>query len=158
MRFTVWLSQYSRWRPRSRPVKSSSSPMIKFVFASVVRVMALSALTALSPLDGRYHAKVAPLRALFSESGLIRFRVLLEVEWLKALAAERAIAEVAPFSSATVRQLDELVSRFSESDATAVQAIEAHTNHASKAIEYFLKDRLAGYAGISVAPGFTHFA
>jgi adenylosuccinate lyase len=120
--------------------------------------MALSALTALSPLDGRYHAKVAPLRALFSEYGLIRFRVSVEVEWLKALAAERAIPEVPPFSSSTLNELDELVNRFDESDAAAVKSIEAHTNHDVKAVEYFLKDRLATNEEISRAAEFIHFA
>src|SRR4051812_22165252 len=106
--------------------------------------MSLSPLTALSPLDGRYHGKVAPLRALFSEYALIRFRVLLEIEWLKALAAESGISEVPAFSAATVKQLEELVSHFSESDAAHVKALEARTNHDVKAIEYFLKERLQG--------------
>ena len=120
--------------------------------------MALSALTALSPLDGRYHAKVAPLRTLFSEYGLIRFRVLIEVEWLKALAAEHAIPEVPSFSSSTITELDQLVNRFSESDAAAVKAIESHTNHDVKAVEYFLRDRLAANAEVSRAVEFIHFA
>src|SRR3954466_16123596 len=101
-----------------------------------------SALTALSPLDGRYAAKVAPLRSLFSEYALIRFRVLVEVEWLKALAADRAIPEVPAFSPATITALDALVNAFSAEDGAAVKTIEARTNHDVKAIEYFLKDRL----------------
>src|SRR5688572_32337035 len=99
-------------------------------------ISSLTPLTALSPLDGRYAAKVAPLRALFSEYALIRFRVLVEVEWLKALAAEPKIAEVKAFSPATVKALDTLASGFSESDGDAVKAIEARTNHDVKAIEY----------------------
>ena len=120
--------------------------------------MAFSALTALSPLDGRYQSKVAPLRALFSEYALIRFRVLVEVEWLKALAAEAAIPEVPAFSAATVRALDTLVSGFSESDGDAVKTIEERTNHDVKAIEYFLKDRLGGNDEITRVSEFIHFA
>src|SRR4051794_10251327 len=99
--------------------------------------MPLSPLTALSPLDGRYHSKVAALRELFSEYALIRFRVLVEMEWLKALAAETGISEVPAFSAATVKQIDELASRFSEADAARVKAIEERTIHDVKAIEYF---------------------
>ncbi|HUP93904.1 MAG TPA: adenylosuccinate lyase [Burkholderiales bacterium] len=120
--------------------------------------MAFSALTALSPLDGRYQSKVAPLRALFSEYALIRFRVQVEVEWLKALAAEAAIPEVPAFSAATVRALDALVSGFSEADGAAVKAIEERTNHDVKAIEYFLKDRLGGNDEITRVSEFIHFA
>jgi adenylosuccinate lyase len=116
------------------------------------------ALTALSPLDGRYHARVAPLRALFSEYALIRFRVRVEVEWLKALAAEPRIAEVKRFSHATLAQLDALLERFGEAEAEAVKAIEARTNHDVKAIEYFLKDRLAGNEEIARVAEFIHFA
>ena len=120
--------------------------------------MAPSPLTALSPLDGRYSSKVEPLRHFFSELGLIRYRVEIEVEWLKALAAERAIREVPKFSAATVRDLDALVSRFSEEDGAAVKAIEARTNHDVKAIEYFLKDRLAGNSEVAKVAEFIHFA
>ena len=120
--------------------------------------MPLSALTALSPLDGRYASKVAALRPLFSEYGLIRFRLQIEVEWLKALAAEPAIAEVPAFSAPTVSALDALVRNFSESDAEAIKAIEARTNHDVKAIEYFLKERLAGNAEIARVAEFIHFA
>jgi adenylosuccinate lyase len=120
--------------------------------------MPLSALTALSPLDGRYAAKVAPLRELFSEYALIRFRVVVEIAWLKALAAESAIAEVPAFSAATIKQLDQIVSGFSEADGEAVKAIEARTNHDVKAIEYFLKERLAGNEEIARVTEFIHFA
>jgi adenylosuccinate lyase len=116
------------------------------------------ALTALSPLDGRYRAKVAPLRDLFSEYALIRFRVRVEVEWLKALAAEPRIVEVKRFSQSTVAQLDALVERFGEADAEAVKAIEARTNHDVKAIEYFLKDRFGGNEEIARVAEFIHFA
>ena len=120
--------------------------------------MNLSSLTALSPLDGRYQSKVAPLRALFSEWALIRFRVQVEVEWLKALAGEPTLAEIPPFSSATIAELDSLVTNFSEADGTAVKAIEATTNHDVKAVEYFLKDRLANNAEVVKASEFIHFA
>ena len=118
----------------------------------------LSPLTALSPLDGRYHAKVAPLRELFSEYALIRFRVLVEAEWLKALAAESAIAEVPPFSAATIAELDRLTAGFSEADGAAIKKIEERTNHDVKAIEYFLKERLAGNKEIARVSEFVHFA
>jgi len=117
-----------------------------------------SALTALSPLDGRYEGKVAPLRELFSEYALIRFRVLVEVQWLKTLAAEPAIPEVPPFSVETVAALDKLLSGFTEADAARVKALEAETNHDVKAIEYFLKEKLGGNAEIARVAEFIHFA
>ena len=120
--------------------------------------MPLSPLTALSPLDGRYQSRVAPLRELFSEYALIRFRVLVEVEWLKALAAEPSIPEVPPFSPATLRELDTVVTAFSEADGSAVKAIEARINHDVKAVEYFLKERLSGNAEIESVAEFIHFA
>ncbi|MDP1716819.1 MAG: lyase family protein, partial [Burkholderiales bacterium] len=120
--------------------------------------MALTPLTALSPLDGRYHGKVAALRDYFSEFALIRYRVLVEVEWLKALANENAIAEVPPFSAATTAALDALAAGFSEADGEAVKAIEAKTNHDVKAIEYCLKVKFAGNAEISKVAEFIHFA
>ncbi len=120
--------------------------------------MTLSALTALSPLDGRYQSKVAALRPLFSEYALIRFRLLVEIEWLKALAAEASIREVPAFSPATISALDALARNFSETDAEAIKAIEARTNHDVKAIEYFLKERLAGNAEIDRVAEFIHFA
>ncbi len=118
----------------------------------------LTPLTALSPLDGRYQSKVAPLRALFSEWALIRFRVKVEVEWLKALAAEPVLAEVPPFSAATLAALATLVDNFSAADGAAVKAIEATTNHDVKAVEYFLKERLAGNAEVVKVSEFIHFA
>ena len=121
-------------------------------------IMALSPLTALSPLDGRYSSKVKPLRPYFSELGLIRYRVLVEVEWLKALAAEPAIKEVPKFSAATLKALDAVVSGFSEANGAKVKTIEARTNHDVKAIEYFLKERLAGNAQVAKVAEFIHFA
>jgi adenylosuccinate lyase len=119
----------------------------------------LSPLTALSPLDGRYHAKVAELRAHFSEHGLIRHRLRVEVAWLKALAAEPALAEIAPFSPATVAELDDAVASFDTDDSAAIKAREAAINHDVKALEYWLKkDRLGHNAEVMKAAEFIHFA
>ncbi len=120
--------------------------------------MATTPLTALSPLDGRYHNKLEALAAIFSELGLIRLRVLVEVEWLKALSREKAIPEVPEFSPKTILQLDAAVLNFSESDGERVKAIEAETNHDVKAIEYFLKERLKDNAEVTKAAEFVHFA
>ena len=120
--------------------------------------MALTPLTALSPLDGRYSTKVEPLRQHFSELGLIRYRVQVEVEWLKVLAAEPAIKEIPAFSAAALEQLDAIVSDFSEADGAAVKTIEARTNHDVKAIEYFLKEKLGANAEIAKVAEFIHFA
>ena len=117
----------------------------------------LSALTALSPLDGRYADKLVPLRAYFSEFGLIRNRLRVEVEWLKTLAALPELTEIAPFSSATLDQLDAVISGFSLADADAIKAIEARTRHDVKAMEYWLKERLAGNAEVLAASEFIHF-
>ncbi len=120
--------------------------------------MALSPLTALSPLDGRYSGKVEPLRLFFSEFGLIRLRVRIEVEWLKALAAEPKIREVPRFSATTLKRLDAIVDEFSEADGVAVKTIEARTNHDVKAIEYFLKKRLGANREVARVAEFIHFA
>jgi adenylosuccinate lyase len=120
--------------------------------------MSLSALTALSPLDGRYAAKVEPLRDHFSEFGLFRNRIRVEIEWLKALAAASDIAEVAAFSPATVAELDAAIAGFSVADAEAVKAIEARTNHDVKAVEYWLKDRFKTNPEVMRVAEFIHFA
>jgi len=120
--------------------------------------MLLSPLTALSPLDGRYHDKLSPLRDAFSELALIRNRVAVEIEWLKALAREPAIVEVAPFSPATARTLDALVGGFSEADGQAVKKIEGKINHDVKAVEYFMRERLADNREVMKAAEFIHFA
>ncbi|HEX8989746.1 MAG TPA: adenylosuccinate lyase [Rhodocyclaceae bacterium] len=119
--------------------------------------MDFTALTALSPLDGRYAAKVEPLRAHFSEFGLMRNRVRVEVEWLKALAAAPEIAEVPAFSSDTVAELDLVVSGFAVSDAAAIKSIEARTNHDVKAVEYWLKDRFQNNPEVMRSSEFIHF-
>jgi adenylosuccinate lyase len=117
-----------------------------------------SPLTALSPLDGRYHGKVAALRPCFSEYALIRYRVQIEIEWFKALSREAAISEVPVFSASTIAQLDALVTNFSEADAEAVKIIEGRTNHDVKAIEYWLKQCLMQNAEVAAAVEFIHFA
>ncbi len=118
----------------------------------------LTKLHALSPLDGRYARSVDALRVHFSESALIRYRLKIEIEWLKALAAEPAIVELKPFSAKTVAALDKLVDKFSGRDAAAIKTIEARTNHDVKAIEYWMKDRLAGNKEVERSLEFIHFA
>ena len=120
--------------------------------------MTLTALSALSPLDGRYHGKVDALRPYFSELGLIRYRVLIEVEWLKALSATPAIAEIAPFSPATIQQLNELCASFSEADAEQIKTIEKRTNHDVKAVEYWLREKLLSNSETAKVLEFIHFA
>ena len=117
-----------------------------------------SSLLALSPLDGRYGDKLDALRGHFSEYGLIRNRIRVEIEWLKALAAEPAFAEIAPFSPATIAALDAAAQAFSEADAQAVKAIEAETNHDVKAVEYWLKRRFADLPEVARVGEFIHFA
>jgi adenylosuccinate lyase len=118
----------------------------------------LTKLTALSPLDGRYHGKVDALRNYFSEFGLIRFRVQIEIEWLKALSTQPDINEIAPFSATTIAQLDALNANFSEADALAIKTIESTTNHDVKAVEYWLRDKLSGNPETAKVLEFIHFA
>ena len=115
-------------------------------------------LTALSPLDGRYAAKVDALREQFSEFALIRQRMRVEVAWLLALAAEPAITEVPPFSDDARATLDAVVSSFSVADTARVKTIERTTNHDVKAVEYWLKERLASSPEIVRVAEFVHFA
>ena len=117
-----------------------------------------SPLAALSPLDGRYARTADPLRAYFSEQALIRYRVRIELAWLKALAAERGIREIKPFSRKTVSAFDRLLERFSERDADQIKNIEAQTNHDVKAIEYWLKGKLGRNSEAQRALEFIHFA
>ena len=120
--------------------------------------MELTPLNALSPLDGRYQAKLDPLRPCFSEYALIRHRALVEVEWLKALAAEPALQEIAPFSAHTLKDLDAAIANFGETEAAQVKAIETRTNHDVKALEYWLKERFDGNQEIRAVSEFIHFA
>jgi adenylosuccinate lyase len=120
--------------------------------------MELTPLNALSPLDGRYQSKVDPLRDHFSEFALIKHRALVEVEWLKALAAIPEIEEVKPFSKETIKELDDAITNFDEINASQVKAIEARTNHDVKALEYWLKEKFDGNPEIKKASEFIHFA
>ena len=120
--------------------------------------MNLTTLTALSPLDGRYSGQAEPLRAIFSEFGLMKARIKVELEWLKMLAAEPGIEEVKPFSAATIREIDDVIDNFSIQHGEEVKAIEARTNHDVKAIEYWLKERLSGNPEVMAASEFIHFA
>lgn len=119
--------------------------------------MTLSALTALSPLDGRYAAKVAALRPLLSEYGLMHRRVQVEVEWFIALS-DAGFAELKPLSEAARGLMRGLVLRFSEADAQAIKAIERTTNHDVKAVEYWLKERIDAMPELKAAGEFVHFA
>jgi adenylosuccinate lyase len=118
----------------------------------------LGALTALSPLDGRYAAKVDLLRPHFSEFGLIHARLRVEIEWLKALAADPHFTEIPGFSPATIAELDGLVKNFTASDAAEVKGIEATTNHDVKALEYWIKDKTKANAEVTKVSEFIHFA
>jgi len=120
--------------------------------------MPLSYLTALSPVDGRYAGKVESLRPIFSEFGLIHARVEVEVRWLQALAAHPGIPEVPAFSAEANAFLDALVANFSEADAEWIKATERTTNHDVKAVEYFLKDRVAALPELAAVSEFIHFA
>ncbi len=130
--------------PKRPPVANDSLP--------------LTALTALSPLDGRYHRKTAPLRIYFSEFALIRARVEVEVEWFIHLSEQPEIVEIPEFSAADKLFLRALAGDFSPADADRVKAIEADTNHDVKAVEYFLKEAIHGHESLVAAREFIHFA
>ena len=120
--------------------------------------MNLSSLTALSPVDGRYERHTQGLRPYFSEYGLIRHRVLVEVRWLQALAAHEKIKEVPSFSAEATAVLNSIVDNFNEENAARVKEIERTTNHDVKAVEYFLKEAIADNAEINAVSEFIHFA
>ena len=117
-----------------------------------------SELAALSPLDGRYAAKTASLRPIFSELALIQQRVHVEIEWLIALSEAEAIDEVPGFSAEDERELRRIADDFDESDARRVKDIEKKTNHDVKAVEYFLKEKVSDRPGIQPVSEFIHFA
>ena len=119
--------------------------------------MDLTPLTAVSPIDGRYADKTADLRPIFSEYGLIRHRVLVEIRWLEHLAGEPGIPEVPPFSEHARRLLASIVEAFGVEDARRVKNIERTTNHDVKAIEYFLKEKIAGNAELAAVSELIHF-
>ncbi len=120
--------------------------------------MNLTHLTAISPIDGRYFDKTKGLSDVFSEFGLIKYRVLIEVKWLQAMADNVGIAEVPKFSSDTANFLADIAANFSLADAQAVKDIEKTTNHDVKAVEYFLKDKVKDNAELNAVSEFFHFA
>ena len=120
--------------------------------------MELTTLSAVSPLDGRYADKITPLREIFSEYGLIAKRVTVEVRWFQSLAAHKGIPEVPTLSSAASDYLDGIVNNFSENDARRIKDIERTTNHDVKAVEYFLKERVADQQELTSLSEFLHFA
>ncbi|WP_049622857.1 adenylosuccinate lyase [Frateuria defendens] len=120
--------------------------------------MSTHALTALSPLDGRYAGKTGALRPIFSEFGLMHRRVHVEIEWLLALAAEPGVAELPPFTAEQVERLRAIAAEFSVEDGSRIKAIEATTNHDVKAVEYFIKERIGNDAALAQAKEFVHFA
>ena len=120
--------------------------------------MNLTSLTALSPIDGRYADKTWSLRAIFSEYGLIRYRVQVEARWLHALAAHSGIPEVPPLSEGAAARLAAIVEGFDVQEAQRVKAIEETTNHDVKAVEYYLKERIGNHPELSMVKEFIHFA
>ena len=120
--------------------------------------MELNALTAISPVDGRYGSKAAALRPIFSEFGLIKYRVLVEVRWLQQLAAEPKVTEVPALSAEANAVLDRIITDFSLADAQRVKDIERTTNHDVKAVEYLLKEQAAKLPELDKVSEFIHFA
>jgi len=120
--------------------------------------MQLSTLTAVSPVDGRYGNKTEPLRTIFSEYGLIRYRVIVEIRWLQALAGNPQVSEVPSFSEQANERLERIISEFGTDDAGRVKEIERTTNHDVKAVEYFLKEKIADTPELQAVSEFIHFA
>ncbi len=120
--------------------------------------MKLSALTALSPVDGRYASKTSSLRQYFSEYGLIKHRVLVEIRWLQALSANNDITEVPNFSSEANKTLENILNHFNEDDAGRIKDIERTTNHDVKAVEYYLKEKIEDSPELQAVTEFIHFA
>ncbi|MBA3582198.1 MAG: adenylosuccinate lyase [Gammaproteobacteria bacterium] len=120
--------------------------------------MDLTTLTALSPIDGRYASKCDTLRPIFSEYGLMRHRLLVEIRWLQALAAHEGIREVPPLSNAAQQHLEQLLSNFNLDGAAEIKNIERTTNHDVKAIEYYIKNNIAAHKELNAINEFVHFA
>ncbi len=120
--------------------------------------MDLSTLTAVTPIDGRYASKTQLLRSIFSEFGLIKYRVEVEVRWLQKLADHSEITEVKPFSQETANFLNSIVDNFDRTHAEQIKTIERTTNHDVKAVEYFLKDQFKNNAELVAVSEFVHFA
>jgi adenylosuccinate lyase len=120
--------------------------------------MNLTSLSAVSPIDGRYAEKTVKLRKIFSEYGLMRFRVLAEIRWLEALAAHPGIPEVKPLSDSARERLQRIAEDFSIAEAQRVKSIEDTTNHDVKAVEYYLKEKIGSHAELNAVKEFIHFA
>ncbi len=129
-----------------------------FINSPGVVPMSLSTLTAISPIDGRYHAKTQALSPIFSEFGLMHARVRIEVEWFRLLARTSTIVEVPPLSSQADRLLQNIIDDFNLSDAERIKNIEKTTNHDVKAIEYFIKQKIGSHAELAPRVEFIHFA
>lgn len=121
-------------------------------------MLALSSLTAISPIDGRYADKTMALRAIFSEYGLIRYRVQVEIAWLRLLAGQPELAEIPPLSPDAEAVLEHIQHAFNLADAERVKAIEATTRHDVKAVEYFLKEKMSAHPELAAISEFLHFA
>lgn len=132
--------------------------MLALKLTQLGNIMELSALSAISPVDGRYGSKVKSLRPIFSEFGLIKYRVTVEVRWLQKLAETAEIKEVPAFSNEATAALNAIVDNFSEEDALRIKTIEATTNHDVKAVEYFLKEQVANNTELNAVTEFIHFA
>lgn len=120
--------------------------------------MTLSSLTAISPIDGRYRNKVETLADIFSEYGLIKYRVIVEIRWLQQLATVAAIKEVPAFSKEANAVLEKIISEFSIADAQTIKTTERSTNHDVKAVEYFIKDKISSHKELNAISEFVHFA
>ena len=120
--------------------------------------MNLSSLSAISPIDGRYAEKTVDLRSIFSEYGLMRYRVIAEVRWLLSLSEHPGVAEVAPLSEAARQRLEQIAHGFGIEDAQRIKTIEATTNHDVKAVEYFLKEKIGNHPELGASKEFIHFA
>ena len=120
--------------------------------------MELNELSAISPIDGRYRSKTSQLDTIFSEFGLIKYRVIIEVEWLKAMSLNAGITEVPEFSKSALSHLDNLIKDFSIENAQKVKEIEKTTNHDVKAVEYFLKESVSSNSDLTAVSEFLHFA
>jgi len=144
--------------PRSDKAGDYNLPVYHSRFPAREPAMQPTSLTALSPLDGRYAAKVEALRPIFSEFGLMRRRVAVEIHWLLALAQEKSITEVADIPANTRQFLMTLADGFSLQDAERIKAIEATTNHDVKAVEYFIKEKIGDHTDLAKAKEFVHFA
>ncbi len=118
----------------------------------------ITSLFALNPLDGRYAEKLGELRPFFSEYGLMYYRLVVEIRWFQRLAAESLITEVPPFSAAAQNTLEAIIQHFDENDATRIKTIEATTAHDVKALEYFIKEKIAACPELNQVQEFIHFA